>query len=537
MKIADYLVVGSGCSAAMAAQTLLEAGAEVTIVDVGVANPDYKKMVPLKNFVDIRKKETDQHRYFIGDKAQGVNWEDIGKGAQITPPRQHMVQSVDKYIPLDSPDFSPLESLGYGGLGIGWGLQCWEFSDEEIKVAGLDAARMPDAYETVSKRIGISATKDDAAAYTMVHLKTYQPSPKMDRNHARIYKKYQQNREYYHSKGFYLGRTPLALLTKDLGKRKKYSYHGMDYYTDHEQSAWRPWMTIDQLKKKRNCTYVGNHLVVKFVEKRDHVEVHCLKLPNNEPVVLQCRTLVLGSGALGSARIVLRSQGKANSRLPLLCNPYTFIPCLQPAMMGKGTEQKKLGLAQLSLFLDESHSNYDVSVASMYSYQSLLLFRLIRQVPFLNLADARTLLQYFAPGLVIMGVHHPDHASASKFVRLANAKTPTGDKLNVSFQLSDDQKAIINERERKFVKIAHKLGVYPVKRVDPGMGASIHYAGTVPFSEQDKPLTLSQSGRLHGTKRVYIADSSGFNYLPARGLTFSLMANAHITAQKALNHE
>jgi len=537
VPVADYLVVGSGCSGAMAAQTLVESGATVTMLDVGFTNPDYKKLVPIKNFIDIRQNEADQHRYFIGDKGQGVVWGDIGKGAQITPPRQHMIDSVDKYMPLNSSDFSPLESLGYGGLGIGWGLQCWEFSDEDIKVAGLDSANMPDAYETVSKRIGISATKDDAARYTMVHLKNYQRSPKMDRNHAQIYKIYQENREYYHSKGFYLGRTPLALLTKDLGKRKKYSYHDMDYYTDHEQSAWRPWMTVDQLKKKRNFTYIGGHLVVKFVEKRDYVEVHCLTIPNNEPVVLRCHTLVLGSGAISTARIVLRSHDKPNARLPLLCNPYTFIPCLQPSMMGTGTEDKKLGLAQLSLFLDESHSNFDISVASLYSYQSLLLFRLIRQVPFLNIVDARTLLQYFAPGMVIMGVHHPDHTSTSKFVQLASATSPTKDKLNVTFELSDEQKAVINERERKFVKIAHKLGIYPIKRVDPGMGASIHYAGTVPFSEQDKPLTLNPNGRLHGTKNVYIADSSGFNYLPARGLTFSLMANAHITAQKALKHD
>ena len=41
MKYIEYLVIGSGCSAAMAAQTLVEAGAEVTMVDVGMANPIY----------------------------------------------------------------------------------------------------------------------------------------------------------------------------------------------------------------------------------------------------------------------------------------------------------------------------------------------------------------------------------------------------------------------------------------------------------------------------------------------------------------
>lgn len=250
MKDIDYLVVGSGCSAAMAAQTLVEGGAHVTMVDVGVDNPHYHTQVPQKDYISIRRTETDQHRYLIGQNAEGVVWGDIGKGAQITPPRQHMVDKVGEYLPLKSTTFSPLESLGYGGLGIGWGLQCWEFSDADIKAAGLDASRMRQAYETVAQRIGISATKDEASPYTMVDLKTYQPSPTMDRNHKRIYQKYLAHKPYFKKKGFVLGRTPLALLTKDMGSRKKYRYRDMDFYTDNDQSAWRPWITVNQLKKK-----------------------------------------------------------------------------------------------------------------------------------------------------------------------------------------------------------------------------------------------------------------------------------------------
>ena len=80
-----------------------------------------------------------------------------------------------------------------------------------------------------------------------------------------------------------------------------------------------------------------------------------------------------------------------------------------------------------------------------------------------------------------------------------------------------------------------KLHTYALKRVNPGHGSGIHYAGTIPFSDKEEPLTLSRTGRIHGTKNVYVADSSGFNYLPAPGLTFSLMANAHLVAQEVLN--
>jgi choline dehydrogenase-like flavoprotein len=79
-----------------------------------------------------------------------------------------------------------------------------------------------------------------------------------------------------------------------------------------------------------------------------------------------------------------------------------------------------------------------------------------------------------------------------------------------------------------------QLGCYPIKRMDPGFGSSIHYAGTVPFSAEERTGTTHPGGRLHGTRNVFIADGSGFNYLPAKGVTFTLMANAHAVALAAL---
>jgi hypothetical protein len=534
MKIYDYLVVGSGCSGAMAAQTLVERGAEVAMLDAGITN-EQAAPIPDKDFLTIRKTEAEQYRYFIGDNAEGVVWGDIGKGAQVTPPRQHMGRMVSKYLPVESKTFLPLESLGYGGLGIGWGLQCWEYSDSDLRRVGLDPKRTSQAYETIANRIGISATKDDAAEYTIGKLRDFQPSPKMDRNSRKIYSKYLSKRNYLHKRGIFIGRTPLALLTKDFKGRKKYSYKDMDFYSDNEQSAWRPWISVNSLKKDPHFTYIGGYLVRSFIEKSDHVEVHCLSIKDDTPRVFLCRTLILGTGALGSARIVLRSLGKEDTRLQLISCPYTYLSCIQPSLLGKAAESKMVGLAQLSLFLDETKTNSDVTVASIYSYQSLMLFRLIRQMPF-GFKDAKTILRYLSSGLLIVGVHHPDTPTQNKYLKLVkNSKSPTEDQLHISYTLDSAERSQHFRREKTIARRLRKLGVYSLKRVEPGYGSSVHYAGTVPFSESEKPYTLSPSGKLRGTKNVYIADSSGFNYLPAGGLTFTLMANAHMTAENALN--
>lgn len=535
MKTFDYLVVGSGCSGAMSAQTLVEAGVQVAMLDVGEQDPKaYARAIPDKPFLDIRRDEQDQYRYLVGEDAEGIAWTDIGKGAQVTPPRQHMLAQVERLMPLKSSTFSPVESLGYGGLGIGWGLQCWEYSEPDARAAGLDPGQLYPAYEVVSSRIGVSATKDDASRYTMGRLEKHQPSPKLDRNHRYIYDKYAARKQRFNDQGFYLSRTPLALITKSLNGRRPYDYKDMDFYSDNDQSAWRPWITVNALKKKKNFTYVGGYLLLSFKEEGDFVELSCLEVKSNEAVRFRCRKLILATGTLSSARIVLRSLGDEQTRLPLLCNPYTYIPCLQPAMTGKGVEHKKLGFAQLSVFYDQAGNDFDASVASLYSYQSLMMFRTIRQVPF-NFVDARALLNYLLPGIVIMGVHHADARSEHKYVRLTpDKRTVSGDKLTAVYNLDEADRQKYDQRERAFIKALRSMGTFALKRVDPGFGASIHYAGTLPFSQTDTPFTLNPNGRLHGTRRVYVADSSGLTYLPAKGLTFSLMANAHIITEGVL---
>lgn len=530
MKKFDYVVVGSGCSGAMAAQTLVESGKNVTMIDVGVINENDNNLPYGKNFLDIRNNDRLQYKYFIGGRGEGINWGEISKGAQITPPRRYMTSKISEYIPFTSNTFSPLESLGYGGLGISWGLQCWEYSNADLTKVGMNPKETRLAYDIIGKRIGISATSDDAAKYTIGELKNFQPSANADKNHTYILEKFEKKKKTFLKQGLHVGRTPLALITRKTGGRKAYRYLDTDFYSDNDESAWRPWITINNLRKKDNFTYIGAHLVVRFEEIGDEVIIHTIDIRSNESKSFKCDHLVLASGALGTARIAIRSQKNGNNKVPLLSNPHSYIPCVQPKMFGKGYEKKKLGFGQLSYFIDPKGDDSEISVASSYSYQSLMLFRIIAQIPF-NFADGRIVSRYLTPGLIVMIAQHPDYQSPNKYLRLIkDTSSITGDRLEAHYQLSSEDEAEWDKRERKYASILRKLRTYPIRRIKTEHGSAIHYAGTLPFSETPKKLHLHPSGRIHYTKHVYVADSSGFRFLPAKGLTFTLMANAHIVA-------
>ena len=58
------------------------------------------------------------------------------------------------------------------------------------------------------------------------------------------------------------------------------------------------------------------------------------------------------------------------------------------------------------------------------------------------------------------------------------------------------------------------------------MGASVHYSGTVPMSRTPSPRTVSPECRSHDFPNLWLVDGATFPFLPAKNITFSLMANA-----------
>ena len=58
-------------------------------------------------------------------------------------------------------------------------------------------------------------------------------------------------------------------------------------------------------------------------------------------------------------------------------------------------------------------------------------------------------------------------------------------------------------------------------------GASVHYAGSLPMRERpERKYETDRNGLLFGSRRVHVGDAACFPRLPAKNLTFTIMANA-----------
>jgi choline dehydrogenase-like flavoprotein len=515
--------VGSGITGAQAAHALIEGGARVLMLDGGLRDETYAPLVPGGDHVAIRRSDPAQHRWLLGDRFEGVAW---GEAAHtLTPPRQHLVRETDRWLPAQG-DFQHMESLAYGGLGAGWGAGCAVYTPTELERAGLDASRIGPAYEAVGRRIGLSGEADDATAYCGRGLKTLQPPLRMDESITALRGQYARQRERFRARGIVMGKMPMAVLTRALGERGANPYTDMEFWADHARAVYRPWMTIEDLEREPGFEYRGGCFVTRFDEAPDHVAVRVRPLAGGEEQVVRARRLVLGTGALGSARLLMRSQ-PAIERVPLLTNAYAIAPCLHLRRLGRPLERARSSLGQLEMFLDPAGDGAAVRMVSLYTYRSLLLFKLVKELPF-ALGDGLALMRALAPALVLATINHPDAPDAGKGARrVRDDASPTGDALRFEYRRTEAEQREDDACERRIVRAMAALGAPALKRQPMRAGATVHYAGTIPFGDGRTPGTLASDGRLAGTRRVYVADGSGLRWLPANGLSFTIMAWAH----------
>jgi choline dehydrogenase-like flavoprotein len=171
--------------------------------------------------------------------------------------------------------------------------------------------------------------------------------------------------------------------------------------------------------------------------------------------------------------------------------------------------------------------------------KTALIHPVVQTLP-LGLRAATAVFRNVHAALGLVNVNLSDHRRADNRVWLeptrASARGEGGRRLRVSYTPRAGEDAVITDAVRRFRRFLLALGC-----VAPGaltrrrpMGASVHYAGTVPMAREGGDFTADPLGRCRPFENLYLADGSTFPSLPSRNLTFTLMANATRIARAAL---
>jgi choline dehydrogenase-like flavoprotein len=528
--MAEVIVVGSGASAVNAAVPLVEAGCRVLMLDWGNRDATYEPIIPAGPFSEIRRSDEDQHRYFLGDAFEGIPLGTSRVGAQLTPPRAYISRDAAKVMPVDSGTFFPMESLARGGLASGWGAGAFPFDDEELRDLPISRAELAPHYEAVAERIGISGARDDLIPF-LGDSAALMPPLEIDANAEAVLARYQRRRAALNAAGFVLGQTRLAVCTRAHRGRGPHAYTDMDFWADPDRSVYRPRWTLEELEQRGNFRYLDRRRVVSFAEGDGGASVLASHAETGAMETHRADALVLAAGALGTARIVLRSLQRYGERVPVLCNPYTYVPVINLHMIGRESRDRRHSLAQLTAFYRPPSKRRGAVQIQLFSYRSLLTFKLLKESP-LPYREGLRVMRALTPLLGILGVNHEDRRTPEKYCALQYAPSGGPDRLAVHYVESDEELRNQSEDEKAVLRSFLRLGCVPLRRIRLPAGSSIHYAGTLPMSESGADLTTGSDGRLAGTRAVYVVDGSVLPYLPAKGLTFTLMANANRVGEK-----
>jgi hypothetical protein len=511
----------------LAAKTLVDQGIRTQLLDIGFDDPGLRDAIPDAPFSELRRRDRNQGQYFIGDCLQGIPPQGVKVGAQLTAPRQFIHREADRWLPALPGDFVPLQSTSLGGLGAGWGAACFTFSEEELSKAGLPPNEFPDLYRRAASIMGVSADPESEVNRWLWHPAPLSQRPlDVDDNAQRILERSRRRSGELARIGIHAGRIPMAILTSDLPPRRANPYYDMDFYGDSRMSVFRPRYLVTEMLRGDNFSYTPHHVVLRVAKLfGGGIAVSAIDTRDGKPATFLARRVILCAGALNTARIGLNSLGIFRRPTGLLCNPYTYFPTVNLEMLGRPAADRRHSMAQLGGVLLSSGGDWVDGVFQMYSYRSLLLFKLVKEMPLpprAGLLVARALVN----ALAIFGLFFQDRQSIAKRLSILPAAPDRTPALHFDYSLSRSEQEWRGEAERRFRRALWKMGCMPIGRINPGNAGSIHYAGTAPFSNPLLPgFQTNPDGCVEGLPGVYTGDSASWAYLPAKGLSFTLAAN------------
>jgi len=520
------VVVGSGPSGVHFAETALERGHEVVMLDVGRERP--APVAPGVPFDRIAETLADPVRYLLGERFEGVILPSAGKEYYGLPPSKSYVLDEPAHVAADG--FHPLLSFARGGLAEAWTGGVYPFNDEELREFPIGATDLAPCYDEVARRIGISGEADDLARFWPLHAHLLPPL-RLDAHSAHLVARYRAHAGALNAAGVWLGRSRIATLTEERDGRRPCTYLGRCLWGCPHDALYTPSVTLARLLGHPRFRYVPDAPVTHFTYDADRRITDVAV--RGRPEVPEARApdgVVLAAGTLASARIYLASRwhgaGERVTLTGLMDNQQVLVPFITSGMLGRVSEEPAYQYHQVCVgFAGKDPAHY--VHAQLTTLKTAMVHPVIQSLP-LDLRSATAVFRLLRGALGIANVNLHDTRRESCTASLEPGAEGTAGTLRLRYVGAPDDAEQIANAVRRVKGALRRLG----SLAPPGMthvrpkGASVHYAGLLPMGRSGAPLTATADCKSNDFANLWLADGITFPFLPAKNITFTLMANA-----------
>ena len=529
------VVVGSGASGVHFALSALEKGHEVLMLDVGRT----RSRPTAGTFNELKTRASDPARFFLGDDFEALTLPgDDAEYYAFAPSQNRVIEGLDDFR-LRTSGFSPLLSFAAGGLAEIWCAGCYPLTDGDLREFPIDHSDLAPFYEKVAKRIGISGADDDLTRFYPGHDGLLEPLA-LDEHAEVLLKSYRRHKNKLNGKHrCYIGRARIATLSRDRNGRKSCSYLGRCRWGCPTDSIYVPTLTLSECLAHEKFTYVSGVRVSHFLSGSGNRigKVVARSLSDDQQHEFDVGTLVLAAGTLSSSKIfmdsIYRSTGERITLHGLLDNRQILMPFVNLNLIGRPFDPESYQYQQLVIALD-ADDPHERTYGLVTTLKTALIHPIVASFP-TAMATALSLFRNIHAALAMLNINFADHRREENQLFLETHGQNDETELAIQYRPDAKEGERIQQETKRYRKILRKLGcIVPpnATHVRP-MGASVHYAGTIPMIENGTGPTTDETCRSREFDNLYFVDGTTFPSLPAKNLTFTLMANAARVAEVA----
>lgn len=535
MKI---LVVGSGPSGVHFALTALRKGHRVTMLDVG--NSRAPVAAPAASFLGLKSELPDPAAYFLGPDYGGITLPPAhaGEAAEYygLPPSKDYVFAGHPQFRFRHDNYAALSSFAAGGLAECWTGGSYPFDDADLAEFPFGFADIEPYYSEIAARIGVCGEADDIGF--LCHDNLSVPAP-LDASGGALLERYERRRARLRDRHkVRLGRSRQAVLTASRGEREACRACGRCLWGCPNGAFYTPSFTLRECIAHENFTYRPGWFVSHFErsDEGDLAGAWAYPAGGGAAQRFEADAHVLAAGAIGSSNIVLRTHYRATGEIVrlegLMDNRQVLAPFFNLGMLGRAWSADVYQYHQLAFGLDRPAPGHYVH-GQITPLKTAAAHPVIQNLP-LDLRSAGGVFRALRSGLGVANFNFADTRRRGNFLTLSDdgGEWPVlAARYRPAEGEAEEIRAAMGEVRRFFRAIGAPF-VPGMAHVRP-IGSGVHYGGTLPMTAQPREWSVSPQAQSHDYANLFVVDGANFPFMPAKNLTFTLMANAARIADAA----
>lgn len=516
-------VVGSGPSGIACAFTLLKAGHQVTLLDVGFTlekefqdladsyHKDFNKDTLIQNIQRLRKRYTKQSDVQPAKTLFGSDYP--YKVVEDT-----FVENDDKAVIRSS--------LAKGGFSTVWGANVSCVIPKEMLGWPITFNELKPYYSLLEEIIDIASPKGEMSEIFPMNI-GQPPAFPLGKQGNDLYESLKICKKELTADGLYFGRAKLAVGSKYSLDDKGCTPCGLCMHGCPYNAIFNSAFVLNQLQKDDNFTYLPGKLVTRFLENKGEVKIDVKDIHSSDESTLKGCRLFLACGVINTTCIVARSLNLTDHEFIIKDSQKYVFPLLRWHRSKGCINEKEHTADQIYMEIDNPSVSPNIVHLQYYGYNDLILEPLRQRLGSITELIPKLFSGFFERLMICFVYFHSDD-SGSMSLKVHKYGPGIKGMGEIKGERNPKSGAIMKSILRLLKRHRHALGGIPlglgVQTLLPG--DSQHIGSTLPMSQSPNAYQTDLLGRPSGCERVHIVDSSVLPSIPATPLTLTVMANA-----------